>query len=164
MSAHRTTATLARCALTVASLLSLAVWATGDLHAQVALFPVQNLTFGDLRPGQTELVGIDDPVRRAELELVGTGRVIITVGLPAEMLSVDGHRLRLDFSNKDAALEMRNSGKVRTFNPNKSKRIKIGKNEDGARIHIGGMALPDAAQPAGRYSATITIQIVAAGT
>ncbi len=163
MSAPRTAATLARVALMVVSFV-LAPAANGALHAQVALFPVQNLSFGNLRPGAPELVGADDAVRRAELELVGDGTVVITVGLPTEMVNMDGARLPLSFSRGDAVIEMRDSGKDKSFDPNKPKQIKIKQKEGGARIYLGGMALPDASQPPGHYTATVTIQIVAAGT
>ena len=163
MNAHRTAATPARCAIMVVSLVA-ALLAPGALHAQIAVFPVQNLSFGTLRPGAAELVDTDDPVRRAEFELVGSGNVVVSVALPTEMVSASGARLSLSFSKKDAALEERGSGKVKSFDPHKSRHFNIKDRDGGARIYLGGMALPDASQPPGRYTATVVIQIVAAGT
>ena len=163
MSAHRTATTLARCALVIVAFVVSAL-APAALDAQVFLFPVQDLRFGNLRPGMAELVDPDDAVRRGELELVGDGTVVISIGLPTEMVSVGGHRLPLSFDKKDAVLEMRDSGKDKDFDPTKPKKIKIKAKDGGARILLGGMALPDASQPPGRYTATITVQIVTAGT
>lgn len=164
MSTLRREATQARGALMVVFLLLAALAAPAALHGQVALFPVQNLSFGQMRPGAAELVDVGDAVRRGELELVGDGHVVITLGLPTEMVSIDGHRLPLSFSNGDATVEMRTSGKTQSFDPGRPKNLNIHRKEGGARLYLGGMALPDAAQPAGSYTATITVQVVAAGT
>ena len=157
MIAHRAAATLARCAIMVFLM-------TADLGAQVAVFPVQDLSFGTLRAGASEVVDPLDRVRRAEIELVGSGNVVITFGLPTEMVSTTGHRLPLQFARGDAELEIKNSGKDRSWDPNKSKNIKIKPKEGGARLYLGGLALPTATQPPGRYSATITVQVVTPGT
>jgi hypothetical protein len=157
MTAHRITATLARCAV-------LAFLFGTPAAAQVAVFPVQDLSFGILRPGSPEQVATEDPMRRAEIELIGTGNVTITFGLPSEMVSVSGSRLPLQFTKGDAEIEMRGSGKDKDFDPTKSKTIKIKNKEGGARIYLGGLAFPTSKQPPGRYRATITVQVVTPGT
>ncbi len=161
MNAHRITATLVRCALVV-SLAAAA--APGALRAQVAVFPLQGLSFGTLRAGSAEQVVTGDPVRRAELELIGSGDVVITFGLPTEMVNVAGHRLPLQFVKGDAEIEMKGTGRDRDFDPHKPKSIKIKDKEGGARLYLGGLALPTISQPPGRYRATITIQVVTPGT
>lgn len=160
MNAYRITATLIRYALVV----SLAATAPGTLLAQVAVFPVQDLSFGTLRAGSAEQVDPADPMRRAEIEMVGSGNVVITFGLPTEMVSIAGHRLPLQFVKGDAEIEMKGTGRDRDFDPNKPKSIKIKDKEGGARLYLGGLALPTLSQPPGRYRATITVQVVTPGT
>jgi hypothetical protein len=156
-SAHRLLKALAGCALA-------AGLATAPAAAQIAVFPVQNLAFGDLRAGQAELVSPDDQARRGEFEIVGTGRVTITLVLPAEMVSPSGKRLPLRFDKDDISLEFAETGRDRSFDPKKPHNINIKKKEGAVSMYVGGLALPTATQPPGRYSAAMSIQVVAPGT
>lgn len=156
MSAHRTLATLGRCAL-------LAFGLAAPASAQVAILPLRGLSFGVLRPGSAELVDAEDAGRRAELLLLGTGSVTITLRLPTEMVTPTGFRLPLQFKKGDAEVVTK-SGEDRSWDPNKPKDIKIKAGELGAMLYLGGMALPDAAQPPGQYRATITVQVMTPGT
>jgi len=165
MTAHRTRATQGRSAIVVFALSSLLL-APAPLAAQVALFPVQNLSFGTIRAGMPEHVSPDDVARRAELELVGSGVVVITIALPADMVSAGGHRLPLLFERGDGLFLARGPGRGqdRTFDPNKPRNFHINASEGGGTVCLGGTALPDASQPPGRYTATITVQVVTPGT
>jgi hypothetical protein len=165
MTTHRTTATQGRSAIVVFALSALLpLLAPSALPAQVAVFPVQNLSFGTIRAGMPEYVAPDDVARRAELELVGSGRVVITIALPTEMVSAGGHHVPLLFDHGDATFADRGGGKERSFDPNKSANFNIKASDGGGTICLGGMALPDASQPPGRYTATITVQVVTPGT
>jgi hypothetical protein len=146
----------------LACLLPLAIPRT--LLAQVAIFPIQNLTFGTLRPGMPEYVDADDVARRAELQIVGSGRVVLTFALPAEMTSVGGHRVPLEFQKGDAMLVTRDGAREQDFDPAKPKHFTITDRDGGGTLCIGGMALPDASSAPGRYTAMITIQVVTPGT
>jgi hypothetical protein len=157
MSAHRALAFLAPCALLVGLLAT-------PVEGQIAVLPVQNLSFGQLRAGQAELVSPDDRARRGEFEIVGSGRVTITLILPTQMVSAGGSSLPLSFGKDDVTLEFAETGRDRTFNPSKPHSVNIKKKEGGASLHIGGLALPAASQPPGHYGATLTIQIVASET
>jgi hypothetical protein len=138
--------------------------APARLHAQVAVFPIQNLRFGTLRAGMPEYVDADDVARRAELQIVGSGRVVVTFALPAEMTSVGGHRVPLEFRKGDAMLVTRDGDRDQDFDPNKPKQFNIKPGDGGGTLCLGGTALPDASQPPGRYTAMITIQVVTPGT
>lgn len=163
MNAPRTAATPIRGAV-VFLLLALAALAPRPAASQVSVFPTQDLSFGILRAGVADQVDPLDPARRGEIELLGTGHVVITFGLPTEMVSPTGQRLPLQFDKGDAEIEIKGSGKTQSFDPTKSKSVNIKKNEGGARIYLGGLAMPTATQPPGRYRATITLQVVAPGT
>jgi hypothetical protein len=168
MTAHRTRATQGRGAIVVFALsaLLLQVLAPGALLAQVAVFPIQNLSFGTIRAGMPEYVSPDDVARRAELELVGSGTVVITLALPADMVSAGGHRVPLLFDRGDGMFVSRGPGrgKDRTFDPNKPSTFHINARDGGGTLCLGATALPSASQPPGRYTATITVQVVAPGT
>jgi hypothetical protein len=165
MTAHRTPATTGRCAKIVVFLLALAAFpAPRPLNAQVAVFPTQNLSFGTLRAGAAEYVDCADATRRAELEIFGSGNVVVTFSLPSEMVSSAGHRLALSFSNGDAVVELKGGKQDKSFDPNKPYQVKITGKDRGGTIFLGGMALPDASQAPGRYTATITVQVVTPGT
>ena len=138
--------------------------APARLHAQVAVFPIQNLTFGTLRPGMPEYVDADDLARRAELQIVGSGKVVITFGLPTSMTSPSGHHVALEFQKGDAMLVTRDGAREKDFDPRKPKNFNIKDRDGGGTLCLGGMALPDASQPPGRYTAMITIQVVTPGT
>jgi hypothetical protein len=165
MSTHRTRATQGRGAIVVFALSALLpLLAPAPLQAQVAVFPVQNLSFGTIRAGMPEYVAPDDVARRAELELVGSGKVVITIALPAEMVSAGGHRVPLSFDRADALFVDRGGGKDRTFDPTRPSTFNIKASDGGGTVCLGGTALPDASQPPGRYTATITVQVVTPGT
>jgi len=166
MTAHRTRVPQGRSAIVVFALSTLLLLAPSDLVAQVAVFPVQNLTFGTIRAGMPEYVSPDDVARRAELELVGSGTVVITIALPADMVSAGGHRVPLLFERGDGLFVSRGrgQGRDRTFDPNKPSTFHINASDGGGTLCLGGTALPDASQPPGRYTATITVQVVTPGT
>jgi hypothetical protein len=111
-----------------------------------------------------EYVDADDVARRAELQIVGSGRVVVTFALPAEMTSPSGHRVPLEFQKGDAMLLTRAGDREQDFDPNKPKHFNIKDSDGGGTLCLGGMALPDASQPPGRYTAMITIQVVTPGT
>lgn len=163
MIAPRTSAMPVRGAIVVFTLL-LALAAPSPASSQVAVFPVRDLTFGTLRAGVSERVSPLDPARRAEIELVGAGNVVLTFGLPTEMVGASGQRLPLQFGKADAEIEFLGSGKAQSFDPTKPKTVNIKKGDGGARVYLGGSALPTLGQPPGRYHATITLQVVTPGT
>ncbi len=142
----------------------LAGLAPGVLGGQVAVLPLQNLSFGTLRAGVGTVVDPSDPTRRAEIELVGAGEVVITFHLPRALLNSGGRELPLHFGRGDAVLELKGSGRRFPFDPTKPRNIRIRRPEGGARVYLGGTARPDPAQPPGEYRATIVLQIVAPGT
>ncbi len=148
MTAHRSKATQGRSAIVVFALSALLpLLAPGALHAQVAVFPVQNLSFGTIRAGMPEYVAPDDVARRAELELVGSGTVVITFALPTEMVSVGGHRVPLQFDRSDAIFVYRGGSAEKSFDPNKA--IELPHQGRGRRRH----ALPRRDGPSGRVPA-----------
>lgn len=157
MNAHRTLAALVGCALTF-------LLGAAALAGQVSVFPVQDLSFGPLRPGVDERVTTDDAQRRAELEVLGTGKLVLTLGLPAELVSVAGHRIPLDFANQDAQVVFRASGKSHSFNPRNPTNLNVKDSEGGLSIFLGGLASPALTTPPGSYTAKIVVQVAAPGT
>ena len=61
-------------------------------------------------------------------------------------------------------MELEGGKQDKTFDPTKPYSFKIHPKDGGGTIYLGGMALPDASQPPGRYTATITVQVVTPGT
>jgi hypothetical protein len=77
---------------------------------------------------------------------------------------VGGHHVPLEFQKGDAMLVTRDGDREKNFDPAKPKHFVIKDRDGGGTLCIGGMALPDAAAAPGRYTATITIQVVTPGT
>lgn len=157
MSAHRTLAALVGCAL--AFLLG-----AGAASGQVSVFPVQDLSFGTLRPGVAARVAPEDAQRRAEIEVLGSGRLVLTLGLPDALVSATGHRIPLSFSNQDAMLVFRASAKSHTFNPANPTNVNVKDSEGGLSFFLGGQASPAFDTPPGAYTAKIVLQVAARGT
>lgn len=132
--------------------------------AQVALFPRQGLSFGVLTAGIADRVDPTDAARRAELEIVGEGDYTVVVQVPAALQSPEGRTLPLRFEAGDGLIRWRKSNKETPFQPGQTVSIRIPKGLGGAYVWVGGTAQPAAGQPPGGYSASITVQIIPAGT
>lgn len=146
-------------------LLTCALFAgNGPAAGQLTLFPRQGLSFGVLTPGVPETVAPTDAARRAELELVGSGDFNLVVQVPAELVTPEGHALPLQFQAGDGLIRWRKSNNEASFTPGETVTLRIPPGIGGAYVWLGGTAQPVAGQRPGNYSATITVQIIAAGT
>jgi hypothetical protein len=125
-------------------------------HAQFAVAQVQPLAFGYLTQGITEVVPYTDTFRRGVVNVDGSGQVWIRVTLPPSLVSAQGASIPLQFLTGDVAAQ--ESGRpAAAFDPSTSTRVNLGKGT--ATLFIGGRAVPAANQPAGVYSATMTVLV-----
>jgi hypothetical protein len=148
---------------------ALAVWCAlacdgAAASAQTAIYPVRNLTFGELNPGLASSVLPSDAARRAELDLQGSGALIVTILPPGQLTSPSGAGLPVIFGLTHGVVRWRKSGNEFVFDPNLPYAFTLPKGQDGAWIYLGGTAVPSPSQAPGQYSATITVTITPAGT
>jgi hypothetical protein len=129
----------------------------------LTVLPRQGLQFGTLTAGTPTVVSPLDASRRATLELVGSGSVTVTFGLPAAM-TAGSQTLPLLFGPGDGRITFFKSGKVIEFDPGAPFTFHIPPGLGGAYLHLGGSARPGAMQPPGAYTATITVNVVVASS
>lgn len=158
MGTHRSLAgSAARCVLVT-------LLVAGPVEAQVTVFPIQDLTFGQIQPGVAEDVTPNDVQKRGEFEIRGTGIFQVSLFLPSRMTSVGGATLPLRFDAGDGRVRWRRTGISFSFNPTVPSSVWIPWWEGGAQIYLGGLATPDVTQPPGNYVGTLTLQVVPTGT
>lgn len=147
-----------------ALVLVLLALSAGPARAQLALYPVQGLDFGELRGGASGRIQPTDAQRRGEIELLGSGLFTVSLVLPTHMVSDAGQTLPLGFGPGDAVFRLRKTGRETSFDPTQPSTFRVPFKDDGSVIYIGGLAVPDPRQAPGTYTATVTIQVVASGT
>ena len=135
----------------IACLGALPAW---SVTAQVTISQVQPLAFGYLTQGLTEVVPYTDTFRRGVVTLDGTSQVWIRVVLPVSLLSPQGVAIPLQFLTGDIASQ-ENGRPALAFDPATSTRVNLGRGT--ASLFIGGRAVPATNQPAGLYTATVTV-------
>lgn len=150
--------------LRCAFLLVLGPLLPGAVQGQVAALPIQDLAFGLLQPGLPMSVPPSDASRRAEVEVRGSGFLVLDFVLPSEMVSAGGARLPIRFGSSDAIVEYLRRGGTYTVNPNTATFLPIFRFQRGVLIYLGGTVDPAPDQPPGRYVAAISIQISNLGT
>lgn len=156
MSAHRVFGKIVVwCALLVAP---------RPLLGQLSIYPVQDLTFGQIPAGSPTSVLVTDASRRAELEISGRGTFTLNVILPTQMVSLQGDQFPITFSSSDGMIYLPRFRWSLPFDPTTPTSIWIPRWERGAQVYLGGTATPGSSQPPGLYAATITVQIINAGT
>jgi hypothetical protein len=125
-------------------------------HAQFSIAQTQPLAFGYLTQGVTEIVPYTDTFRRGVVRVDGSGQAWIRVTLPTTLAAPQGGTIPLQFLTGDVAVQ--ESGKAAAaFDPAASTRVNLTKGT--ATLLIGGRAVPATNQPAGLYSATVTIMV-----
>ena len=155
MSAHRVGWIAAWCALVSAPVAA---------NAQLSVFPVQDLAFGQLQAGIPSTITVGDAARRAEFDIRGRGTYTLNMILPTQMTSAQGKVFPLSFSSSSGQYHWPRLGLNFSFNPHVPTSIWIPFWESGATVYLGGTASPGPNQPPGLYTATITLQISNAGT
>ena len=122
---------------------------------------LSGLAFGVLMPGVPTAIAPTDAARRAEGQLAGTGAVDLRFVLTTVLTALDGTTLPLRFANGDAAVLEGQKRNPDLFDPNVTYRLRFNPSINGgtARVFLGGTASPPAAQPAGLYSATVSLVI-----
>lgn len=124
---------------------------------QATVQPVQDLRFGRLIPGLVVRVGADDVGARAELEVEGRGRYQVQLILPRAMTSPAGATLPLTFGPADGAVVVGTAGTARPFDPTRGTSVTLTGGITSAQVFLGGTARPAPDQPAGVYTANITV-------
>ena len=126
---------------------------------QANVTPVQGLRFGQLIPGVTSHVGPGDVGRRGELQLEGRGSYQIQLVLPTALVSSDGSTLPVSFGAADAVLKRGTAGDPLVFDPNTGTTVAFTGGIVDAQLFLGGTALPRPDQPAGAYTANVSVLI-----
>jgi hypothetical protein len=129
--------------------------------AAQSLLPVQGLTFGVLQPGSAGTVSPDDQ-GRAVIDVVGSGTFSILFASPPFLASAQGHTIPLEFNSGDALLRWKNGSEFPLVVGGVTD-VNVPRGQTPSVIHIGGTALPGAAQAPGTYTATLVLQIVPSG-
>jgi hypothetical protein len=139
---------------------------TGQAEAQssVAVYPLAGLRFHQLSPGVPADIRPFAVGSRAEVDLVGTGRVTVSFQLPEALVSNGGHRIPLTFGASDGIWTLKGQNRETFFDPRLPLELNIPPSREGASIFLGGLATPGALQSAGDYTATVTVQTFAPGT
>jgi hypothetical protein len=147
----------------------LAVWCAlglfgGSASGQLAVIPVQGLTFGTLTPGVPSTITVADAARRAEFSITGSGTYVLNFQLPAQLLSAGGNTIPISFATNSARAVWNRFGLQFNFNPRTAYTLWLPGLAGGARIYLGGTASPTATQAPGNYTATIRLVVANAGT
>ena len=113
-------------------------------------------------PGVPMQVTVNDAARRAEWLLTGRGNTTVSFVLPSAMQGPGGALLPLTFQAGDAASLRVSSGGggpgMQTMDPNTPFSVNV-PNRQTVRLFLGGTAQPATTQPAGNYTATVTVII-----
>jgi hypothetical protein len=133
-------------------------------QGSVAVYPLEGLRFQQLLPGVPADVGPASVGYRAEVDLVGTGRITVTFQLPEALTSNTGHQIPLSFRANDGIWMLKGQAKETFFDPRLPLELNIPRAREGAMIYLGGLAVPATSQVAGEYTATMTVQSFAPGT
>lgn len=144
--------------------LAAALVAAAPARAQVMVFPRQPLTFGTLLPGTPVSVPPTNVTRRAELELIGSGNVTVTVAVPAVLVRAGGGTLPLSYSATDGIYKRFKASGETYFQPGTTFSFNIPSGQGGAWVWIGGRASPAPTQIPGTYTGIITVTVITVGT
>jgi len=126
----------------------------------------QSLAFNTLLPGVPEQVPRTDPARSGQLEIRGAknAQLMIQFLLPQEMTGPNGAVIPLVFGPDDAGFTgSQRRGSQQGFDPSAPYTAILPTNGHGF-VFIGGTAQPRVSQPAGNYSATVTLIVADPGT
>lgn len=129
-------------------------------------FGFRNLAFGSLLPGVPEAVSPADGSRSGRFLIFGLRRaeVQIDFSLPAALAGPGGQALPLQFGPTDGGFSTTPAtGSMVVFDPRVPLVTRLG-NSGLLYLWLGGTALPSGQQPAGSYSATITITVAYTGS
>lgn len=150
------------CALALA--VSLGALLPGCGEAQVTVFGIRGLEFGQAQPGIPVVVSPNDAARRGEFEVTASGRWSFQVVVPAVMTSEMGETLPLAFGPDDIVARWRRSGQSFPLAPGQPRTLNLPPGQGGAVVHVGGRALPAATQAPGVYRGTVVLMVVPPGT
>ena len=129
--------------------------------AQIAIFPTQDLGFGALQPGVSEVVVSTDAARRAQFDVIAKGLFIATFVLPTEMVSLtSGAILPVGIGANDGLAGRDNT--YAAFDPTQPFTFRGHKSKPFS-LFLGGAADPATSQAPGGYTATITLFVIQAG-
>ncbi len=132
--------------------------------AQLSVFPVRNLTFGQVSPGVPQVVPPSDPTRRAAFDVVAAkGQYTLTVTLPAVLVGPGVATVPLSFGGTDGLFEVPRRSKLDPFDPRVPFSFRLNQNDGNAAVYLGGTAVPASSQRPGNYRATLSILITNTG-
>jgi hypothetical protein len=148
----------------------LAVWCAlglfgGSASGQLAVIPVQGLTFGLMTAGVPLTVTSADAARRAEFTISQPGSYVLTFTLPTQLVSGTGQTMPITFAADSGLIVWNRSGGPQTkFDPAIPRTLSLPKPSNGARVYLGGTAAPTSTQAPGDYTATVLMVVANAGT
>lgn len=131
------------------------------LHAQ-AVIGTQNLNFGNVIPGVPTTILKSNAASSGQFRITGGGffrSVTVRLTLPVVMNGPAGATMPISFTSTDAGISWQGTiGSQTTFDPNApfTYTLWLG----SGTVFLGGRVSPAPAQPAGSYTATITLTVI----
>jgi hypothetical protein len=128
--------------------------------AQLQVTGIRNLAFGTVIAGIPSQVTPTDPSRSGQFEIIlpANSTVRLNFTLPSVLNGPSAATMPISFGASDALIVGTDPGSVPTtinMKSNKKYTLTSSRNE----IFLGGTVSPAASQPAGNYSATITLTV-----
>jgi hypothetical protein len=127
----------------------------------VTVTGVRGITFGTVFPGVSRVILRTDPAGSGQLDIRGPnrGQVLLAFILPLTMTGPAGAQIPLAFGSSDAGYSQSQSiGSQVGFDPKQPFTATLSNNGRGS-VFVGATANPAASQPAGAYTATITLTV-----
>lgn len=123
---------------------------------------IQGVSFGSMVPGISKAVSRTDALNAARFDIkgAGSGRTVeLQFALPAVLTGPGGASLPLSYTSGDAGFSAQQSiGSQTGFDPRTAFIALLSANGRGS-VFLGCRASPAANQPAGSYSATLTLSV-----
>jgi hypothetical protein len=137
--------------------------ASAAAYAQnVQVTGIQGVSFSSMLPGVTRIVSRSDALNAARFDIKGAGNtrfVELQFSLPASLSGPGGATIPLSYTAGDAGFSAQQSVASQTgFDPRTAFTATLSGPGRGS-VFLGCRATPAANQPAGSYSATLTLTV-----
>ena len=128
--------------------------------AQLQVSGIRNLAFGTVIAGIPTTVTPTDPSRSGQFEFIAptNSTVRLDLTLPTALQGPSAATMPINFGSSDGLIVGTAPGSVPTrFNPKSNRTYKL--TSDRNEVFLGGTVSPAINQPAGSYSATVTLTV-----
>ena len=146
----------------VAGVAALLIAARGGRAQAIQVTGIQGVSFGSMLPGISKAVSRSDALNAARFDIkgAGSGRTVeLQFALPAALTGPGGASLPLSYTSGDAGYSAQQSiGSQTGFDPRTAFVALLSASGRGS-VFLGCRASPAANQPAGSYTATLTLTV-----